>query len=91
MSPHETGAEASRHGALGMAYSETGESSPRDSINQSRLISFDTTLSAAEVANYSTQWLHRDLLFSPYDACASCQFVIFNHQWEGDILIINQY
>lgn len=77
--PCMTRAEASRQKGLGIVYSETGESSPQDSINQSRLISFVTALSVAEVANYSTQKLHRDLLYSPYDVCAFCQLYFINH------------
>lgn len=71
----DTGPEASRRRALGRAYSQTCESSQQDSIKQSRLISSDTTLSVAEVANYLTQWLHHDLLQSPYKGRASRQLI----------------
>lgn len=57
-------------GSEDLAYSKTVESSPQDSINQSPLISFDITLSAAEVANYHTQGLHHDPFCSPCDVCA---------------------
>lgn len=89
VSLHEAGVEASRHWGLGIAYPKTVESSPQDSINQSRLISFDTTLSAAEVANYHTQWLHHDLLYSPYDACAFCPPLVNQQKMNHQLLISN--
>lgn len=89
VSLHEAGVEASRHWGLGKAYPKTVESSPQDSINQSRLISFDTTLSAAEVANYHTQWLHHDLLYSPYDACAFCPPLVNQQKMNRQLLISN--
>lgn len=57
VSLHDTRAEPLRHRILGIAYSETGESGPRDSANTVPLICFGTKLFVAIVADYSTQWL----------------------------------